>query len=237
MSAVSALYNIEDQQRMSPAKNYFAWQSRLVRREIGARVIEVGCGIGNFTETLLDREAVLGLDVEPGCVAQFRRRFQACPNLGARVCDVGRDEFLTLSDFRADSCVALNVLEHIEDDRAALRRMARVLRPGGTIVLLVPAFASLYGPIDRNLGHFRRYDKKTIRELAKSLDLRVAKLSFVNLVGFFGWWINARVLKLEEQSEHQIAAFDRWIVPAMSRIEELISPPVGQSLLAVLKVR
>lgn len=236
MSAVSALYNLEDQQRMSPAKNYFAWQSRLVKREIGARVIEVGCGIGNFTDTLLDREAVLGLDIDPGCLAQFRRRFRAYPSLGARVCDVDSDGFLALRDFRGDSCVALNVLEHIEDDRAALGRMARVLRPAGTIVLLVPAFASLYGPIDRNLGHFRRYDKKTIRELAQSLNLHVAKLSFVNLVGFFGWWINARVLKLQAQSENQIAAFDRWIVPAMSRIEELIPPPVGQSLLAVLRV-
>jgi ubiquinone/menaquinone biosynthesis C-methylase UbiE len=236
MSAVSALYNVEDQQRMSPAKNYFAWQSRLVKREIGTRVIEVGCGIGNFTETILDHEAVLGIDVDAGCVARFRRRFQACPNLGARVCNVANDEFLALCDFRAESCVALNVLEHIKDDRSALGRMARVVRPGGSIVLLVPAFASLYGPIDRNLGHFRRYERRAIRELAQSLNLQVARLSFVNLIGFFGWLINARVLKLQAQSENQIAAFDRWIVPSMSRIEELIPPPLGQSLLVVLRV-
>lgn len=236
MSAVSALYNLEDQQRMSPARNYFAWQNRLVKREIGARVIEVGCGIGNFTETILDREAVLGVDVDAGCVTRFRRRFQGCPNLGARVCDAASDEFRTLSDFRADSCVALNVLEHIEDDHAALGRMARVVRPGGSVVVLVPAFSWLYGPIDRNLGHFRRYDRQAIYALAESLNLRIAKLSFVNLIGFFGWWINARVLKLQAQSENQIAAFDRWVVPPMSRIEELIPPPLGQSLLAVLRV-
>lgn len=236
MSAISAVYNLEDQQRMSPAKNYFAWQSRLVKREIGARVIEVGCGIGNFTETILDHEAVLGVDVDAGCIARFRRRFEGCPNLGGRVCDLASDEFLALADFRADSCVALNVLEHIEDDRSALLRMTRVLRPGGAIVLLVPAFASLYGPIDRNLGHFRRYDRRAIRELAHSLNLQVASLTFVNLIGFFGWWMNARVLKLQAQSEGQIAAFDRWIVPAMSRIEEFLHPPLGQSLLAVLRV-
>lgn len=236
MSAASAIYNLEDQQRMSPAKNYFDWQSRLIAKEIGQRVIEVGCGIGNFTETIVDREAVLGVDVDGGCVAQFRRRFADQSHLRAEVCDVSSEEFLKLAEFEADSCIAINVLEHIDDDQKALANMASVVKPRGKIVLLLPAFSSLYGPIDRNLGHYRRYSQGSIRETAKSLGLTISKLNFVNFAGFFGWWMNARVLKLEAQSSKQIGVFDRWVVPMMSRVEEHIEPPLGQSLLAVLRV-
>jgi SAM-dependent methyltransferase len=236
MSAASAIYNLEDQQRMSPARNYFGWQSRLVTKEIGQRVIEVGCGIGNFTETILDREAVLGIDVDAGCVAQFHRRFADQPHLRAEVCDVSNEDFLELTEFGADSCIALNVLEHIGDDQKALANMTSVVKPGGNIVLLLPAFSSLYGPIDRNLGHHRRYSQGSIREMAKSFGLTISRLSFVNFAGFFGWWMNARVLKLEAQSPKQIGVFDRWVVPTMSRLEELFEPPLGQSLLAVLRV-
>lgn len=236
MSAASDIYNLEDQQRMSPARNYFSWQSRMVSREIGRRVIEVGCGIGNFTETIIDREAVLGVDVDATCVAQFRSRFSDQQHVQAEVCDVSSEDFLGLTEFGADSCIALNVLEHIRDDQKALANMASVVKPGGSIVLLLPAFSSLYGPIDRNLGHYRRYSQDSIRETAKSLGLVISKLSFVNFAGFFGWWMNARVLKLEAQSPKQIGVFDRWLVPMMSRVEKRIEPPLGQSLLAVLRV-
>ena len=60
---------------MAQAANYFAWQSRLVAPELGQRVIEVGCGIGNFTGTLLDREAVLAVDVDPACIERLRERY------------------------------------------------------------------------------------------------------------------------------------------------------------------
>jgi len=221
---------------MSRAKNYFAWQARLVRRELGHRVLEVGCGIGNFTALIRDRDAVMAIDIDPSCISRLRFRFGNQANLDSRVSDVASEEFLELKQFRADSCIALNVLEHINDDRAALARMAAILGPGGKIVLLVPAFPSLYGPIDRNLRHFRRYTPGSLRRMADSIGLKVAKLHFVNSIGFFGWWWNARIGKIEAQSERQIGIFDRSIVPFMSRAEELLSPPFGQSILAVLRV-
>lgn len=236
MPALSSQYTVEDQQRMTPAKNYFAWQSRLVTRELGTRVLEVGCGIGNFTKQLLDRESVIAVDLDEACVDVLRSRFRDRRNVYAAVCDVCSDEFRALARFRPDSCVALNVLEHVEDDRGALERIASVVGSGGAIILMVPAFEALYGPIDRNLGHRRRYSAKSLRATAEAAGLELKKLRFVNSVGFFGWWINARVLRLQKQSAGQIGIFDRWIVPAMSRIEDRVKLPFGQSLLAVLQV-
>ena len=228
-------YTIADLERMARATNYIAWQRRLVTPELGQRVIEVGCGIGNFTGTLLDRETVLAIDVDPTCIGRLRERYSNRPNLHTFVCEPDSAAFADLARWRPDSCVCLNVLEHIEDDHRALDAMASVLVPGGAIMLLVPAFQALYGPIDRNLSHYRRYSRESVARLAHATGLAVKTLHYVNAIGFFGWWMNAHVFRREAQSDSQIRLFDRSIVPWMSRLEAIAPPPFGQSLFAVLR--
>jgi SAM-dependent methyltransferase len=231
----ASIYTITDQERMAHAANYFAWQGRLVAPQLGRRVVEVGCGIGNFTGMLLDREMVLAVDVDPACIERLQQRYADRPNLHAYVCEPASDAFAGLARWRPDSCVCLNVLEHIEDDGRALAAMASVLAPGGTIVLLVPAFQALYGPIDRNLSHHRRYSRESLAKLAHVTGLAIETLHYVNAVGFFGWWMNAHVFRREAQSASQIEVFDRCVVPWLSRLEAIAPPPFGQSLFAVLR--
>ena len=231
MPVASSAYIVEDQQRMSRARNYFAWQARLILPELGRRVLEIGCGIGNFTELLADREAVIAIDAEPDCIALVESR---CPTRHAFALDASSDSLRDLARFKPDSCLLLNVLEHIEDDKGTIRRIASILPARGRIVLLSPAFPSLYGPIDRNLGHCRRYSRAGIRKLARAAGLEIRKLRYVNAVGFFGWWINAHLLRRTSQSESQIHLFDR-LVPVISRVESILPPPFGQSLFTVLE--
>jgi SAM-dependent methyltransferase len=228
-------YAIEDQRRMSSARNYFAWQARIVSREIGQRVVEVGCGIGNFTGLLLDRMAVCAVDADAQCVERLVARYPGRKNLSVTVCDVQSESFSQLSSFLAESCTCLNVLEHVEDDLGAIKRMASILRPGGAIVLLVPAFQALYGPIDRNLGHYRRYDRTSLLDLAAASGLRVKKMRYMNAVGLFGWWANSQLFRRETQSAVQIRIFDRCVVRWESWIEDRIAAPFGQSIFAVLQ--
>src|SRR5689334_21975569 len=126
----TAEYTVADQERMSSATNYFRWQSDMVTRELGRRVVEVGCGIGNFTRMLLDREAVFAIDIEPECVARLRERYTGQSNLQAFSGD-GASVLRSLRRYEPDSCVCLNVLEHIEDDFDALDAMATAIVPGG----------------------------------------------------------------------------------------------------------
>jgi ubiquinone/menaquinone biosynthesis C-methylase UbiE len=235
MPAAVTSYTLEDQERMARAANYFAWQHRLVTRELGRRVLEIGCGIGNFTCLLLDREAVLAVDAEPGCIERLNQRFPDRANLQAVTCDVMAPEFSNLQSFRADSCVCLNVLEHIEHDGDALRRMAGVLTPGGVVILLVAASPSLYGRIDELLGHYRRYTRASMSRLATEAGLSVKTCYYLNAIGFFGWWTNSHILKRDAQSPAQIRFFDRYVVPVASRVESLVHPPFGQSLFVVLE--
>ncbi len=230
----SAEYTVRDQERMRLARNYFEWQARLVEPHVGRRVLEIGCGLGNFTQHLLDREQVVGIDIEPPCVELWKSSFAGRANLTAFAMDIQEPAFVELKRFNPDTVVCLNVLEHIENDRLGLEHMNAVLPAGGRALLIVPAFESLYGPIDRNLGHYRRYSKRPFVELAESAGFR-ASVRYLNMPGCLGWWVNAKILKKTEQSDFQIRLFDAAIVPVISRLEALLHPPFGQSLFAVLE--
>lgn len=227
-----------DQARMAAAPNYFAWQARLTRPWLGRRVIEIGCGTGNFTGHLLERELVVACDREPEALAAVAARFPARSNLRLELADAESDDLLRLRRWRADGVVCLNVLEHLRDDAAALRRMAELIPAGAPIFLIVPAFASLYGRVDARLGHFRRYTRASLTAAAAAAGLRPRRIQYWNAPGFFAWWLNAR-LRRGEQSPAQIAAFDRALVPWWSRLEAMLrarmSPPLGQSLWAILE--
>jgi SAM-dependent methyltransferase len=225
-------YIIEDQRRMMRARNYFAWQASLVRPELGRRVVEFGCGIGNFTAQILDRDEIIALDADAECVAILQKRY---PQARCFQRDAGAESLADLAQYRPDSCLFINVLEHVRDDVKAVRDAADLLPSGGAVIIYAPAFPALFGPIDRHLNHYRRYTKASIRALAAEAGLRVAKLHYVNIAGFFGWWANARLWKLEAQSETQIEIFDRCIVPVLSRMERAIPPPFGQNIFAVLR--
>lgn len=232
---VSSAYTVADQLRMTKATRYFAWQAELAAEALGQRVLEVGCGLGNFTEHLRDRQAVTGIDTDGACVARHRERFADCANVRALELDALDPALLDLRAQKFDSIACLNVLEHIEEDTLLLSRFRQLLPPGGRVVLLIPAFMALYGPIDERLGHYRRYTRQSLAARAHAAGLGVRTLRFMNVAGFFGWWANAKVLRRTEQSEDQIAVFDRWIVPVQRRLERLVPPPLGQSLFAVLE--
>jgi 2-polyprenyl-3-methyl-5-hydroxy-6-metoxy-1,4-benzoquinol methylase len=220
---------------MTRARRYFEWQYQLANSKLGKRVLEIGAGIGNFTQYLLERELVVAIDVQPECIAQLQRRFSDRINLISKTMDAEDPEFLSLKVLRIDSIACLNVLEHVKNDDLLLLGMGEILPPGGKVVLILPAFQALYGPIDRNLGHYRRYSKRLLAEKAAHAGLAPKILRYMNSVGAIGWWVNAKLLRMTEQSESQIAFFDSAIVPVLSRLEEAVHPPFGQSLFAVLE--
>jgi SAM-dependent methyltransferase len=228
-------YTLLDQQLMGRATRYFAWQAHTAKQHLGRRVLETGCGVGNFTRHLVDRELVVSMDVVEECVDRNRATFAGHPNMQFRFLDVQDSAFLDLRAVRADTVVCLNVLEHVRDDRLALKHMHHVLAPGGRAIFLLPAFESLYGPIDSNLGHFRRYSKASWRKLAEEAGFRVTHLRYFNFIGFFGWWSNSHLFRRQARSASQIDFFDRFAVPLQSKLEGWIEPPLGQSIFTVLE--
>jgi SAM-dependent methyltransferase len=219
---------------MAAAPNYNTWMYQVIAPYVGRRVLEVGSGIGNISAKMLEAgaEHLVLTDMDEWYRTRLRERFGG--NRAVRV------ESLMLPDpdagerFRADrldSVVALNVVEHIKDDIGALATMRRMLAPGGRVVILVPAMPAIFGEMDRELGHFRRYDKRTLGMAFQSAGLRVDRMFWWNRVGVAGWWFNGRVRKVSRIPIDQLKRFD-GLVPVL-KLERFLPMPFGQSLIAV----
>ncbi len=228
-------YTIADQERMQSAQRYFEWQARIAAAELGRKVLEVGCGMGNFSDHLSDRDLVVGIDVDENCVTRWKERFSNRPHYDGFLLNAEDPEFCDLKRYQVDSIACLNVLEHIDKHELVLKQMWQVLPHGGRVVLMVPAFEALYGEIDARLGHYRRYTRRSLASVAESAGFSLRRLRYMNVVGFFGWWANAKVFKRSEQSAGQIAFFDTYVVPMQARLESWIAPPFGQSIIATLE--
>ena len=224
----------EDLLQMEKAVNYRRWQFSIIAPHVNGRVVEVGGGVGNFTADLAAvAESVISLEPNRFCFDQLTQKTRHLKNVTTlNVASESMEQHVP-AGYRADTLVCLNVLEHIQDDAAAVRMFANLLRPDGTVILLVPAVPAVYGPIDRRLGHFRRYSRKGLAALVSDAGFSIEKMRYFNLVGLLGWLWNTRFAPREKQSDGQIHFFDHYLVPWFSRIESMVPPPIGQSLLAV----
>lgn len=226
------LNSLEIQKRLSHAQNYNEWLFSQVADHVNGRVLEVGCAIGNFTKALLNRTFVCAIDVEDGYVALVRDTFKNYPNMEARQCDISSPDALEPEKGRFDSIVCFNVLEHIKDDDRALRNMRALLREGGHLCLIVPAFQSIYGSMDRTDNHYRRYSKPGLLKKVNGAGFKVIRLKYLNMPGFFGWWFNGKILKRDYIPFKQMLLYDR-IIPVIRSLESVLKPPFGQSIVMI----
>jgi 2-polyprenyl-3-methyl-5-hydroxy-6-metoxy-1,4-benzoquinol methylase len=212
------------------AGNYADWVYELVAPYLGRDVVEVGAGSGELTERIARGGArVLATDVSETCVAELRTRFRSEPAVGVQRADLA--DVPDGSQF--DSVVAVNVIEHLDDDATAIAHLGTLLRPGGRLVLLVPAFDTLYGVVDARIGHRRRYRKSSLAPIVDRAGLRVVDARYVNALGALGWWLLARQVGRVPSGEQAVRALDRYAVPLARRLEEGRDARFGQSLLLV----
>jgi SAM-dependent methyltransferase len=204
---------------------------------IGCRVLEVGVGIGTFTERLLPRcQLVVGVDVVGDFLALCRKRLGDHQNLELHQADMGAGIPPALRGRRFDTVLCMNVLEHIEDDTRALRDFLALLEPAGALVLIIPQYPWLYNCLDSNDGHFRRYDRRGIEARLQVTGFEVTHTSCFNLAGIVGWFVNGTLLRRKDLPARQLRTYDR-LAPWLLRLESLIGPPAGLSLLVVARPR
>ena len=219
---------------MQEAWRYNAWQYRRIAPYVASRVCEIGSGIGSMSELLLStpRERVVLTDRDAGYLRTLRQRFAARPPVAVEWLDLpDPDAADRFQAYRLDTVVALNVIEHIEDDMEAMRTIRAMLQPGGRFVMLVPALPALHGTLDQELGHFRRYTRSVLDARLAQAGFQAERIFYFNLVGAFGWWFNARVLRRPQIAAAQVRWFDAF-VPFL-RFEDLFRLPFGQSVISV----
>lgn len=223
------------------ASNYNRWQFDCFEPYLGKSILEIGCGIGNITQYLLKPTNQLqSVDIKKAAVDFTNQRFKDYPNFTAQHIDIFQNDLPGSPVF--DTIVFSNVLEHIEDDRAAMKRCHSLLsEKKGRLLLLVPAHRFLYGTCDEEAGHYRRYTKKGILRLATESGFQVEKIYLFNFVGAIGWFINYCLLRRRntnnQPADAQVGFFDKYLVGPSRKIESWIKPPIGISIIAVMRVK
>jgi SAM-dependent methyltransferase len=211
------------------AKEYARWIQDCIRPYVAGEILEVGAGQGTYSPTFAGWGTLVALEPSEAQSELLRAKLTGHPT--ATVVTAGLEDLDGTPSF--DAIVLLNVLEHIPDDRVALATLAGLLRPGGRLVLWVPAFEVLYGRFDHRIGHYRRYRRHDLVEKCTIAGLRPIEVRYTNLPGFFAWWLVVRVLRLHPTAGRLAHFYDRAIIPSVRRLEARVHPPFGQSLLVV----
>jgi glycosyltransferase involved in cell wall biosynthesis len=217
--------------KMKRLHRYNRWIFLKFQPFLGRRVLEIGSGIGNITKFLLDRDLVIATDVEPKYLTLLKNTFGKYKKFMVERLDLPGEEIERYRSYHIDSVICFNVLEHIEQDETALRKISDLLEPGGRFLLLVPSHPWLYGSLDQHLGHRRRYRKKDLRNKLEAAGFKVIYLKYFNRIGILGWFLNSKILRRKRLSSFQLRIYN-LLVP-LFKLETFFPLPVGTSLLAV----
>lgn len=190
------------------------WISKLGELQPTSVLADCGAGTGAFALEMNDLCMVRAIDDYPESLAILNDR------LGPDLVLEGSCTALPLDTNSCDYATALDVLEHIEDDIAAMRELHRIVRPGGTVIVTVPALMSLWSDWDVSLRHFRRYDRKSLESLISCFPFEVVQLNYMNFWAFPVVWILRKLRKGEARNDQ--------------RAEDTIPPtPINEVLKAV----
>lgn len=221
---------------LANSKNYKRWiLSQFLPVLDGCNsAVEVGAGIGQFSEALFDRGVDLTVvEMEEAFLKRLKEEF---PDANAFLGTA--KEYAGSHVERFDAVISVNVLEHVEEDAAELRDWARLLNGGGMVFLLVPAFQSIYAPIDGQMGHFRRYSRQGIRDLLEGAGFDVCECRYFNFLGFFLWAVNFKWLKRMKFNPASVLVFDRFLIYLAKILDGIgLNYICGQSVVAVARKR
>ncbi len=213
--------------------NYYAWIAEHFTPYLGSHCVEFGAGIGTLAGHLLPRVDTLDLvEYVPEFTEKLQARFSNEDRVkihtrGAESC---RDDFHPGS---IDSAIMVNVLEHIEDDIAVLTDIAKILKPGGHILLFVPALQFLFSELDRLEGHFRRYHLDALCQKVSASGYDIVDARYSDILGVLPWWLLNTLGGLTDINPKLARIYDQIGVPVTRMIENVVRPPFGKSLFLI----
>jgi len=195
--------------------------------------------LGNISAFFLKNQASIYLsDIRDSYCGELRDKFNDCSTLlGIETIDLVDPDFdqKSAKHFNSfDTVFALNVVEHIFDDRAAIANCYKLLNPGGHLIILVPAYQWLYNNFDRELEHYRRYSRRGLESLLLSCDFSIYHSQYYNAAGIAGWFVSGNMEHHKIIPASQIRLFNKLVV-FFKLFDKLIFNSFGLSVIAVGK--
>ena len=220
------------------------WQFELLEPYLGRKCLEVGAGAGRITALAANSgrpEELMAIEPSP----HFFSLLQKHAGGSAKTTLIQAETAKLLPNYGShfDSVYSVHVMEHIEKDRQFLEEMLALTRASGNVIILVPALPFLFSELDRNIGHYRRYNKKMIRALIRGLPVEIEHLAYNNFLGALGSLCVSKIGKANYQKSDFARKkffgayhfFSEYVVPGARVIEKLIPVPVGLNLTVVLR--
>lgn len=219
---------------LAECRNHRKWFAGFAQPYLGDHPIEIGSGLGDYAREWIPlTEQFTATDADEALLVGLKQQLAEYPNVEVR------HVLLPASERAEHSClICYNVLEHIDEDVAALRSMASLVRPGGHLVLVCPAFPFAMSPVDIATGHVRRYTRRTMTAALEQAGLDVVDVRYANSLGLVCYYTFTSLLKKQPSVGAVMTTYDRLVVPVVRLAERLIRrPPFGQSVIAVARVR
>lgn len=211
-------------------KKYF---SRIITPYLKGAVLEAGAGIGATTLLLNNGTLPSWVLLEPDEEMSHALKNKCAIHVLPANCTVVKGTTADVSTL-FDTILYIDVLEHIADDKAELLKAAELLNPGGHIVVLSPAFPSLFSPFDKAIGHYRRYTKTMMRQSAPSA-LTCVSNRYYDSVGYFAALMNKLFLRQQYPTIKQVLFWDKWMVPLSTVTDKICLHAFGKSIITIWK--
>ena len=211
-------------------KQYYAAK---LKPFINGDVLEVGAGIGGTAHFLCSTETRTWTCLEPDqrLLARLHQRFRSDP-LPVPVTILQGTLAALRTEATFDTLLYIDVLEHVEDDRAELASAAGRLNPGGSLIVLSPAHNWLFSEFDKAIGHFRRYNKRSLLKVGPE-NLPVARAFYLDAAGMLASLVNRVVLKASTPTASQIRLWDTWIIPVSRTVDPILAHKLGKTVVAI----
>ena len=219
---------------LEQAPRFNQWMFDVIKPYLGERVAELGSGRGNLSKLLKEGRQLLATDYRVDYVNELRERWGEMSSVNVSQIDLRESiSYEVVRRFRPDTVVCLNVLEHIEDDRAVLNNLRRVLPQNARIVFLVPYNPKLTSEFDRQIGHFRRYDRRELDHKMKEAGFTVERQIYFNKMGVFAWWIGNTLMRQRTITTWQLRIYN-FLTPILRLLDKVL-PFSGLSTIVVAR--
>jgi glycosyltransferase involved in cell wall biosynthesis len=222
--------------KLTTAVNNNKWTFNKIKPFLGVNILEIGSGIGTISKFLIGAGMKITLsDINDNYIKYLHERFGGNPHVHILKADADLiDKAVCGKKF--DTIVAVNILEHLENDDDVLKRISKMLLPEGRLVLIVPAHSTLFSAFDKKLDHFRRYSRKGLEKKLLDKGYSIERIEFMNFISAVGWFISFILFKRLRMPMLQLIFADK-IIPLIGLIENHVKIPFGLSLFCVARIK